>query len=135
PGRWGREWHGRGGRSRRLSPARSIPERPRSISANAKVPSCNQSNAQSVFHAKWLPIRVKKTRQTITRGVLARRLRRANRGQGLHGDIRRGDVVIRHEEIRHQGYGFIDPVVIKIPDAAGIEHLVIDAELSGEVAG
>src|SRR6478752_6969873 len=45
---------------------------------------------------------------------LARRLRRTNRGQRLHGDARRRHVVIRHEEIGHQRYGLIDPITFEI---------------------
>ena len=55
-------------------------------------------------------------------------------GSGLHADAGRRHVVVGHEEVRHQRHGLVDPVRLEIAHAAVIQHLVVDAELSGEFA-
>src|SRR6478672_2587567 len=65
---------------------------------------------------------------------LARLLDLANGRQRHHGDARRRHVVVGHEEIRHQRHAGIDAVWLEISDAALVKQLVVDAELSGELA-
>src|SRR6187397_1923904 len=60
-------------------------------------------------------------------------LRLTHRRQRLHADAWRRQIVVRHEEIRHQGNRSIPPVMLEVAHAALIEHLVVDAELPGEL--
>src|SRR6266436_8521939 len=61
--------------------------------------------------------------------ALARLLDLANRRKRPHGDAGRRHIVVGHEEIRHQGHGSIDAVVLEGAHAAGVEHLVVNAKL------
>src|ERR1700681_3788326 len=67
----------------------------------------------------------------LRRPLLARLLSPAKGRQRIYADPRRGHVVVGHKEIRHQRHAGVDAVRLEIAHAAGIEHLVVDAELPG----
>src|ERR1700687_3825239 len=70
-------------------------------------------------------------RAAPVRRFLARLLGPANRRQRHHADTGRRHVVVGHKEIRHQGHRGIDAIALEVAHAAGIKHLVVDAELPG----
>ena len=71
--------------------------------------------------------------RTCSGGPLTRRLCRTHRRQRLHGNAGWRHVIVGDEEIRHQRHRAIDTVVLEIPHARDVQHLVVDAELLGEL--
>src|SRR5438046_1734102 len=59
-----------------------------------------------------------------------RGLRCADGRDRLHDDAWRRHVVLGDEEIGHQGHRAVNPVALEIRHAAGMEDLVVDAELT-----
>src|SRR5258706_13784661 len=59
---------------------------------------------------------------------------RAGLAQGHYRDAGRRHVIVRHEEVRRQRDRGIDAIAVEITHSAGIEQLVIDTELPGELA-
>src|SRR4051812_20448138 len=74
---------------------------------------------------------------TRVSGLMGRRssrgLRRSDGWNRLHGDAWRRHVVLGDEEIGHQGHRAVNPVALEVHNAAGMQDLVVDTELAGEL--